>query len=158
MFPTVLDPLVLLSWFGEEWKHLNTQIPKIKSENSHPCVDLHREKLFQLPSNCLKLKFVSCTSNLLEQTYGLPKTHNVPPRSGFRIFKISRRSQSLESITHMTTLFVLTCVMNVRDQHVALRLSQALVHLVTARTNLFTDHKISRLPMRAKYKHPMRAK
>ena len=35
----------------------------------------------------------------------------------------------------------------------AKRLSQALVHLVTARASLFTDHKISGLPIRAKNKH-----
>ena len=33
------------------------------------------------------------------------------------------------------------------------RLSQALVHLVIARASLFTDHKISGLPVRAKYRH-----
>ena len=31
--------------------------------------------------------------------------------------------------------------------------SQALVHFVTARVSLFTDHKISGLPIRAKKKH-----
>ena len=35
----------------------------------------------------------------------------------------------------------------------AKRLSQALVHLVTARAHLFTDHRMSGLPMRAKYRH-----
>ena len=33
------------------------------------------------------------------------------------------------------------------------RLSQALVHFVIDRANLFTDHRISGLPIRAKYKH-----
>ena len=35
----------------------------------------------------------------------------------------------------------------------AKRLSQPLVHVVTARANLITDHGISGPPMRAKYKH-----
>ena len=35
----------------------------------------------------------------------------------------------------------------------AKRLSQALVHFVTARASLFTDHKISGLPIRAKSRH-----
>ena len=35
----------------------------------------------------------------------------------------------------------------------AKRLKQALVNLVTARASLFTEHKISGLPMRTKYKH-----
>ena len=33
------------------------------------------------------------------------------------------------------------------------RLSQALVHFVIDRANLFTDHRISRLPIHAKHKH-----
>ena len=33
------------------------------------------------------------------------------------------------------------------------RLSQALVHFVIDRASLFTDHRISGLPIRAKYKH-----
>ena len=35
----------------------------------------------------------------------------------------------------------------------AKRLSQALVHFVTARASLLTDHQMSGLPIRAKYKH-----
>ena len=35
----------------------------------------------------------------------------------------------------------------------AKRLSQALVHLVTLRANLFTDQRMSGPPMHAKYKH-----
>ena len=35
----------------------------------------------------------------------------------------------------------------------AKRLSQALVHFVIARANLITDHEITDLPIRAKYKH-----
>ena len=35
----------------------------------------------------------------------------------------------------------------------AKRLSQAFVHFVTARASLFTDHKMSGLPIRARYRH-----
>ena len=35
----------------------------------------------------------------------------------------------------------------------AKRLSQALVHFVTALASLFTDQRMSGLPIRAKYKH-----
>ena len=35
----------------------------------------------------------------------------------------------------------------------AKRLSHAFVHFVTARASLFTDHQISGLPIRAKYRH-----
>ena len=33
------------------------------------------------------------------------------------------------------------------------RLSQALVHSVMARASLFTDHEVSGLPIRAKFRH-----
>ena len=39
----------------------------------HPCVNLHQEKLFELPLNYEKLKSVSCTSNLWRQTYDIKK-------------------------------------------------------------------------------------
>ena len=47
----------------------------------------------------------------------------------------------------MTILFVVTCMMNVRDQRDN-RLSQALVHFVIDRASLFTDHRISGRPER----------
>ena len=37
--------------------------------------------------------------------------------------------------------------------HMARLLSQALVHFVIDRASLFADHRISGLPIRAKYKH-----
>ena len=37
----------------------------------------------------------------------------------------------------------------------AKRLSQTLVHFVTARASLFADQRISSLPLRAKYSHVM---
>ena len=54
----------------------------------------------------------------------LPKTHKVPPEVGFWVFKISRKVRVLKqsqsalfcSVTHITTLLVFTCMMNVRDQ------------------------------------------
>ena len=52
----------------------------------------------------------------------------------------------------MTILLKFTRVVYVEDQR-AQRLSQALVHLVTARASLFTDHRMPGLLMRAKYKH-----
>ena len=56
----------------------------------------------------------------------LPKNAQCSSRSGFRIFKISRKvrvlkqSQSalLSSISHMTILFVFTCMMNIWDQSI----------------------------------------
>ena len=39
----------------------------------HPCVNMHQEKLYQLALNYVKLKYVSCTSNLLARTCDLRK-------------------------------------------------------------------------------------
>ena len=53
----------------------------------------------------------------------------------------------------MTILFVFTRLMNIYEINRFRRLSQALVHFVMDRASLFTDHKISGLPIRAKNKH-----
>ena len=42
--------------------------PKDRERESHPWMNLHRERLFQLLLNCVKLKSVSCTPNLLART------------------------------------------------------------------------------------------
>ena len=56
-------------WFGllrnELLQPLTT---KDRERESHPCVNLHREKLFQILWNCVKQKSVSCTSNSLART------------------------------------------------------------------------------------------
>ena len=56
---SLLGPSVL---FGTEW---STSTPNSREweREYRPCVNLHREKLFQFPWNCVKLKSVSCTSN-----------------------------------------------------------------------------------------------
>ena len=54
----------------------------------------------------------------------------------------------LSRVSHMTILSVIICMMNVGYQR-ATRLSQALVHLVTARASLFMDQRVSGLPIRA---------
>ena len=65
-------------------------------------------------------------TQLIGTNVWLPTTHNVPPEVDLWILKISRKigvlkqSQSalFGSITHMTILFVFTCVMNVRNQSI----------------------------------------
>ena len=52
----------------------------------------------------------------------------------------------------MKILSVFTCVMNDEINRFK-RLSHALVHFVVDRASLFTDHRISRLPIRAKFQH-----
>ena len=51
----------------------------------------------------------------------------------------------------MTFLFVFTYMMNIMKSIDSRRLSQALVHVVIDRSSLFTDHRISGRPLRAKY-------
>ena len=97
--------------------------PKDRERESHPCVNLHREKLLQLPLNCVKLRFFSCTSDLLARTYDFRICTTV-----HRMLILSRlnlgQNQNLELIlsallccvSHITTLPVFTCVMNARDQ------------------------------------------
>ena len=56
-------------WFGLVRNEIFQSLhPKDRERESHPCVNLHREKEFQLPWNCVKLKSVSCTSNFLVRT------------------------------------------------------------------------------------------
>ena len=59
----------------------------------------------------------------------------------------------LQFFTHITILFVVTCMMNVRKINRFKRLSQALAHFVMNLASLVTDHRISGRPIRAKYKH-----
>ena len=84
--------------------------------------------------------------------------HNVPPEVDFEYSRspakigVLKQSQPVMfcSITHIAILFVFTCVI-MYDINRFRRLSQALVHFVIDRASLFTDHKISGLPIRAKF-------
>ena len=58
----------------------------------------------------------------------------------------------LSRVSHMTVLSLIIRVMNASYKR-AKRLSQALVHVVTARASSFTDKRASGLPVRAIYKH-----
>ena len=98
---------------------------------------------------------------LIETKVWLPKTHIVPPEVDFESLKIFRKIGVLKqsqsalfcSVSHMTILFVITRVMNARDQTRLIVCPQALVHFVIDRASLFADHRISGRPIRAKYKH-----
>ena len=78
---------------------------------------------FLILFNCVKLKFVSCTSNLLEQMYDFQKRTMflekwiLSPQDSCKV-GILKQSQSalFGSATHITILFVFTYVMNVRYQ------------------------------------------
>ncbi len=55
------------------------------------------KRWFPILLNCVKLKFVSCTSNLLEQMYDFQEKHNVLPKV-ISNFQDLPRSQSLETV------------------------------------------------------------
>ena len=107
--------------------------------------------------NRAKRQFVSCTSNLLEQMYDFQK------RTMFLQKWISNlpRSQSRETIVicivalyfpHNNIVGIHLCDECKRSNasHVCHKL---FIHFVTERASLFTDHRISDLPTRAKYRH-----
>ena len=126
-----------------------------------PSSILHLEKWFLVLLNCAKLKFVSYTSNLLEQMYDFRNMHNVPPDVDFESSRSPAKSESWNSpnlpclqcfqhdnivCNHMYD----ECKRSIKRDN---RLSHALVHFVIDGANLLTDHKISGFPTRAKYKH-----
>ena len=107
-------------------KEENNQIPQIESGNPVQSQSSVQRDDFLLLLNCVKLKFDSNTSNLLEQMYDFQKCTQCSSRSGFRIFKIYRevrvlkQSQSalFSSMTNIAISFVFTCVMYVRYQSI----------------------------------------
>ena len=90
----------------------------------------------------------------------LPKMHNVPPEVDFESSRSPAKSESW-NCPNLYCLAVLSTWQYCLYSHVwwmyeinrFRRLSQALVHFVIDRANLFTDHRISGRPIRAKYKH-----
>ena len=60
--------------------------------------------------------------------------------------------QCCKVFSHSTKLPKVTCAVNVLDQ-ASWTFCHKLVHFVTARASLFTDYRISGLPMRAKYRN-----
>ena len=90
----------------------------------------------------------------------LPKTHDVPPKVDFESSRSPAKSESWNSPS-LHCLAVLPTWQYCLYSHVwwiyeinrFRRLSQALVHFVIDRASLFTDHRISGRPIRAKYKH-----
>ena len=90
----------------------------------------------------------------------LPKMHNVPPEVDFESSRSPAKSESWNS-PNLHCFAVLPTWQYCLYSHVwwiyeinrFRRLSQALVHFVMDRASLFTDERISGLPIRAKYKH-----
>ena len=90
----------------------------------------------------------------------LPKIHKSPPDVDFESSRSPAKSESWDNpILHCcavlpTSQYCLSSlVWWMYEIKRAKRLSQAFVHFVTARASLFTDYRISGLPIRTKYKH-----
>ena len=104
----------------QEQKQLDPTVPE---QANHPISVQCPKRWSQILLNCEKQKFVSCTSACWNKCMTSKNTQR-SSRSGFRIFKISckigvlKQSQSalFSSVSHLTILFVLTCMMNVRYQ------------------------------------------
>ena len=92
---------------------------------------------------------------LTHPTYGnicmTSKNAQCSSRSVFQIFKISREVRVLKQ--SQSALFCSMTHMTIYEINRFRRLPQALVDLVIDRASLFTDHRISGLPKRAKNKH-----
>ena len=108
----------------------------------------------------MKLKFVSCTSNVLAQNVRLPKSHRIYPDVDFESSRSPAKSESwINPNLHCCAVFptyqycLYSLVWWMYEIKRAKRLSHAFVLHVTARASLFTDHKISSLPIHAKYEH-----
>ena len=90
----------------------------------------------------------------------LPKMHNVPPEVDFESSRspaksVSWNSPSLHCLAVLPTwqYCLYSHVWWIYEINRFRRLSQALVPFRIDRASLFTDHRISGLPIRAKYKH-----
>ena len=90
----------------------------------------------------------------------LPKMHKSPPDVDFESSRSPAKSESWNSpnvhclaVFHTWQYCLYSHVWWMYEINRFRRLSQALVHFVIGRASLFTDHRISGRPIRAKYKH-----
>ena len=96
---------------------------------------------------------------LIETNVWLPKMHNVPPGVDFESSRCPAKSESWNSPNlHCLAVFptwqdCLYSLVKWKEIKRAGRLSHAFVHFVIDRASLFTNHRISSLPIRAKSQH-----
>ena len=148
---------VFFDWFGEEW---NTSITK--SQRSRAGIPSMRKPAWrEIFSASVKL----CETGvcfLHIQLIGTNVWHlnmkKVPPEVDFESSRSPAKSESWNS-PNLHCLAILPTWRYCLYSHVwwiyqiyrFMRLSQAFVHFVIDRESLFTDHRISALPIRAKY-------
>ena len=100
------------------------------------------------------------THQLIGTNVCLPKMHKVPVDVDFESSRSPAKSESWNSPNlHCLAVFptwqncLYSLVWWIYEINRCRRLSQTLVHFVIDRASLFTEHRISGLPIRAKYKH-----
>ena len=142
-------------------EELRRSDPINRQRETRPISIQRPKRWFRILLNCVKLKFVSYTSNLLEQMYDFRKC-TVFLQKWLLNPQDLQQNRSLENSPSLHCFAILPTWQCCLYSHVwwmydinrFRRLSQALVHFVIDRANLFTDHRISGLPIiRAKYKH-----
>ena len=141
----------ILDWLGEEWNESQRSragIPSTRRPASWENISASAEQ---------------CGLFLEHPTYSnvwLPNVHESPPDVDFESSRSPAKSESWNN-PKLYCCAAFPTRQHCLNSHVwwlqeikrAKRWSQAFVHSVTARASFFTDHKISGLPMRAKYKH-----
>ena len=105
--------------------------PKGRKREFHPCVNQQqeRERQVQLLLNCVKQMSASCTSNLFAQMFDLRKYTRDH-------LMLTLSLQSLLQNQNLET--VLICIVVLCSPHHNTTFITSLVHVVTARANLFT--------------------
>ena len=122
------------------------QLDPITPEQATRLISIQYPKRWsQILLNCEKQQFVSCTSILLEQMYDFQKTHNVSPEVDFESSRSPAKSESWNSPSLHCFAILPTwqyCLYShvwwIYEINRFRRLSQALVHFVIDRANLFT--------------------
>ena len=151
-------------WFGHKspgaswlW-YVFPRTATIRSHKSsfrgyHPTSILRSRKWFLILLNCLKLKFVSYTSNWLERMYDFKKCtmFHLTISCNNGVLKQSQ-SKLFCSVSDMTNV-VCNHMCDGKGPKEIIVCHMLWSIFVIDRANLFTDHKISSLPIRAKYKH-----
>ena len=110
--PTVSILHLWFCWFGlvKEWNTSITTSQRSRAGIPSMPQSASREKWFKLLENCVTLKSVSCTSNLLARTCDFRKCIR------FLLMLTSSPQGLLQNQSLSTILPEFTCVMNVRDQ------------------------------------------
>ena len=155
-FPCADESLVSLGWFWSQW---NTSFAKFqKSKGGIPSIrgPASRE-IISASVELWETEVCFLHIQLIGTNVWVPKMHKIPPDVDFEPSKSQAKSESWNNPNlHCCAVFptwqycLNSLVWWLLGLKRAKRLSPALVHCVMARASLFTDNKISGLPVRDK--------